>query len=423
MPPSDDTVRRPQPEPAAKLGQTGERTRRALAIDDDERARVLIKKALPAAGFECDTAASGPEALERFRSDPDGYEVVLLDLVMPGMDGLELARTIRGFGADPAIVVVSAVGDLDRVREALRTGADEYVVKPFSVQQLRLACEQAVERRGLRRELASAERAERELLDLIFHDLKNPLAVTRGYLSLMEAMPETLSGDDIRAAADGCEAAVDIVEDLVGLGRIQRGEAELSRGSVDLERLVRETLADARRLAGRAGREIGLKTAGDVPRVSGDAPALRRTVAGLVASAVKHSRGRRPIEVSLSATPDGKKVALDVSDDGEAVPREFREAIFDGLRQNEMRRASARRGRGVSLPFAREALRLMDGSIRVEDGPGGDGGCRFVVELPACLPAARQVAAGRELGRPRSPETHESESAAAGEFAYARRKD
>jgi len=129
-----------------------------LVIDDEPNIRELVSVYLTAAGFEVAEAENGAEGLERFRSDaPD---LVVLDLMLPGMDGREVCRTIREQGATPVIMLTARDSDLDKVA-LLESGADDYVVKPFSPPEF-VARVRAVLRRsdGSTRDSASAGAAD-----------------------------------------------------------------------------------------------------------------------------------------------------------------------------------------------------------------------------------------------------------------------
>ncbi len=293
-----------------------------------------------------------------------------------------------------AIVVVTGVDDASRAREALRLGADEYVVKPYSISQLRLAWEQAFERRRQFGEQKRAERTRDELTELIFHDLRSPLTAARGYLSLMELDPAAIGPRDIAAAVQGCDLAVDIIEQGEDLGRIERSEIGVKNEELRLDEVVPAVVERLRPLAASAGRRIRVARARDLPAAVADASLVKRVASALLAGAIKYASSKGDILVELSASGDRSEVLLTVTDDGLPVPREFREAIFDKHSQGDLKRAGSRRGRGIALPFAREACRRMGARVWVEDAEAADpqatnegAGCRFVVAFRAASTA------------------------------------
>jgi signal transduction histidine kinase len=318
-------------------------------------------------------------------------------------------------------VVVTGVDDASRAQEALRLGADEYVVKPYSISQLRLAWGQAFERRRQFGEQKRAERTRDELTELIFHDLRNPLTAARGYLSLMEAAPHAVGPRDVAAAAQGCDLAVDIIEHGEDLGRIERAEIEVKKGSLRLDEIVPAEVESLRPLAEGAGRRIRVACADGLPAVAADASLVKRVTSALVAGAIKYASDRADILVELSASRDRSEALLAVTDDGLPVTREFREAIFDKHSQGELMRAGSRRGRGLALPFAREACRRMGARIWVEDAEApdqpclltdrqatnGGAGCRFVVAFRAASTSDAKSARGTAPASPKGELQHE----------------
>ncbi|WP_293170437.1 response regulator transcription factor [Oceanithermus sp.] len=120
---------------------------RVLVVDDDPNLLRLVEANLRARGYEVDAVASGEAALERLRERGD-HACVLLDLMLPGLDGLEVIREVRAFG-DVPVVVMSALGEEERKVRALDLGADDYLVKPFGVAELLARVRAAIRRYGV----------------------------------------------------------------------------------------------------------------------------------------------------------------------------------------------------------------------------------------------------------------------------------
>ena len=124
--------------------------RRVLVVDDEENLRLVLKTLLRRHGYEVETAASGEEALTLV--DSFGPDVVLTDVRMPKMGGLDLLTTLRAKGNDATVIVMSAYGNMDLAIDAMKTGAYDYVAKPFKPDEVVLALRKAEEREALRRE-------------------------------------------------------------------------------------------------------------------------------------------------------------------------------------------------------------------------------------------------------------------------------
>jgi putative nucleotidyltransferase with HDIG domain len=119
-----------------------------LIVDDEDAIRSLFVEALEELGYRCDVAANGLEALEKFYRVRD-YDVVLLDLHMPKLNGIETLKKLKAYSPDLSIIMVSASRDIENVRAALKEGAYDYVFKPFNVTDVDTVIRRAIERSNL----------------------------------------------------------------------------------------------------------------------------------------------------------------------------------------------------------------------------------------------------------------------------------
>jgi DNA-binding NtrC family response regulator len=146
------------------MGQSRERARSisVLVVDDERPTRLLMEKELPRAGYSVTTAESGEEALERLRAAD--FDVILLDLKMPGIGGMEALRRIRESGAAGEVVILTGHPDVDSAIAAMKLGAYDYLTKPFKLSELEEILRRAAERRRLERENTALRRmvAQRE---------------------------------------------------------------------------------------------------------------------------------------------------------------------------------------------------------------------------------------------------------------------
>jgi len=397
--------------------RAGRLTRRALVVDDEGQVRELLRRTLETDNFECEEAASGEEALDvlsRCSRDADApeaagpcgraFSVILLDIAMPGMSGLDLVRRVRASDDATAIIMVTAFDEIACMREALELGADGYLVKPIEVRQLRMACEEAIEKRRIENAFRSSAQAWPELAGLFFHDIKNPISVARGYLSLLQMCPEAIDSADIVAAQEGCDHAINMIEEFMSLDVMERQAVPVETGRHRLRDIVQSVIDKWRPTAERMKKRIVLRSAPDLPLVRADEQLMRKAVSALLSGAVKHASTDSEVTVELSLAPDDHDVRLSLTDNGPSVPPEYREAIFDKMRQGELRRASVRRSQGLGLPFAMEACRQMGARLCVEGLTSDDGhasratrGCRFVVRVPLALqqPCEERLDKGR----------------------------
>ncbi len=120
---------------------------RILIVDDEEAIREVVSTLLTAQGYQCQTAGNGEEAINKMREG--GFDLVLSDLVMPGVDGLKLIELVRGYDPEVPVIMVTAMHDISTAIEAMRRGAYDYILKPFEKEQLFLSVRRALEHRRL----------------------------------------------------------------------------------------------------------------------------------------------------------------------------------------------------------------------------------------------------------------------------------
>jgi two-component system NtrC family response regulator len=125
--------------------------KRILVVDDDESLRWVTQAQLQQSGYEATAAASGREALDRMREDPP--DLVITDLMMPGMSGLDLLKRIRADYSEVIVIMVTAFGAVNTAVEAMKAGAYDYITKPVNMDELRITVDRGLEHLGLREEI------------------------------------------------------------------------------------------------------------------------------------------------------------------------------------------------------------------------------------------------------------------------------
>jgi len=122
-----------------------------LIVDDEERFRTTMGKLLKARGLEADTAGSGPEALERLKSNP--YDVMILDVRMPQMGGVQVLSEIRKVDPDIEVIIMTGYASVDTAKEIMKLGAYDYMLKPYQIDELIEKIDLAFDRKVARKRL------------------------------------------------------------------------------------------------------------------------------------------------------------------------------------------------------------------------------------------------------------------------------
>lgn len=365
---------------------------RILVVDDNEANRLLVVETLAPEGMEVVEAGSGEDALAAFAASP--FDVVLLDVRMPGLDGfatLERLRTLPG--GDAPVVFLTALRDVDTFDRAREAGALDFLTKPVRPTELIARVETLVQVRRLggevRKQLAEIRRQRDDLLHVqlqkerlaafVVHDLKNPLASIRLHAQLVARTPDLPAGAREAASLirDQCDRLNQLVLNLLDLSRADEGTLTARREPIDLATLASEVITELSVQAEMRRVQLVRETADSVPFVA-DADLLRRVLANLVDNALRHTPGGGTIRIA-GALGDGS-LAVRVHDSGPGIPPALREKIFDPFVQLEAGSSATRSGRGLGLAFCRAAVVAHGGTIVVDAAAAG--AC-FVITLPA----------------------------------------
>jgi len=373
-----------------------------LVIDDDALIRAALERQLHKAGYLMVGAESGAKALAYAAHAV--ADLVILDLKMPGMDGFETCRRLKGMESWRHIPILILTGDQDEAEyaKAIDAGADDFLTKPALFQELTLRIhsllriQQCLEhlREGvatieMQKEVILRDKAMREKLQaFLLHDLKNPIST----MLLMAEMRVALDGKD----PDQREAWGQMLHQTERLMTLVKGWMDFSRSEdvglqprlveVDTQAFLDDLLGrhsvwfQVRHLKALAKIEDGL------PRVVWDPTIMERVLGNLLENCIRYSPsgGEILIEVKHSGS---EHLRLEVSDRGPGIPPNLCNSIFDMYVQLEAASSlvATRESRGLGLAFCRMAAEAHGGRIWAEENPGG--GTRFVIEMPSEAPS------------------------------------
>jgi signal transduction histidine kinase len=366
---------------------------RLLAVDDEPRNLSLLEALLTPLDVTLEKALGGREAVELFQRafETGGFDLVLLDVMMPEVDGLTALTEMRR--ATPAgervpIVLVTALGAREDRLRGLEAGADDFLTKPLDPHEVRarvrtfLALRDA--QKGLKArasELERLHRARAELTRMIVHDLKNPLAGVGSNLGWIDRRLRKRSVDDpelFEAVADarsGAERLVKMVGSLLEVEKAESGQLEVSRRPTPLRALLTEVSRRNEKAAEARQIRLDLDVAEDASAEI-DPELTTRILENLVENATRYAdEGGR---IRLEAHVGGGVAELVVANTGPTIPDEVRERIFEKNHTTE-NRAARGNNLGLGLYFCRLAARAHGGDVRVEVGE--EWPTRFVVRL------------------------------------------
>jgi signal transduction histidine kinase len=367
-----------------------------LVVDDNAQNRLVAEGHLQAAGYEVVLAEDGARALGLFQERAP--ELVLLDVLMPDMDGFETCAALRELpgGGDTPIVFLTALGDVETHERAMAAGGDDFLAKPIQRTELLLRVKSLLRIRRLSRDikrsyhlirhqrdaLRTEKRQREELVAFVANDLRTPLGAIEASLSTVVGDP--LLPDEYREPVDvalrAAGAALRLVHDLLDVNRREDGALAPQIADVDLPALLEELRWDVGARAELRGQSIVVRTSLDRSVVPADRDLLRRVLENLLENATRFAPA--PSTITLEASTLGSAfVEIRVRDEGPGVPPAMRERIFEKYaRVDSAPPDSARAGSGLGLTFCRLAVLAHGGQIWVEDG--ATRGAVFCVRLP-----------------------------------------
>ncbi len=357
---------------------------RILLADDNADMREYVARLL-SERFAVESVTDGLTALALARAAPP--DLILSDVMMPGMDGYQLLQALRADERTRGIPVIflSARAGEEASLEGLSAGADDYLIKPFSARELLARVAARLAQVQARREVEAANRSKDEFLAMLGHELRNPLAPIVTALQLMRLRGDELLKKERTVIERQVDHLIRLVDDLLDVSRITRGKVELRRQRIEISEVVAKAIEMASPLIEQRQHSLTV----EVPRyglaVEADAVRMAQVVANLLNNAAKYTEPHGSIGVHAAA--QGEAVVLRVRDTGIGLSAEMLPRVFDLFAQESQALDRAQGGLGLGLAIVRSLVELHGGTVEaLSEGPGR--GSELVVRLPAAAAGA-----------------------------------
>ena len=374
-----------------------------LIVDDEPGLLASLVMAFETQGYRSAGAASAAEALDMLRETP--FDVILTDLVMPGMDGLSLMDRVHADFPDMIIILMTGGATVESAVRALKGGASDYVVKPFRLAEIFHAVERCREQHGLRREnlelsevnrrLQELDRLKSNLLSAVSHEFRTPLTIMNGWLDLL------LRGQFGPVSSEQRESLSAVQNSAVRLGRLianllafvdyERGAAERAVGAVTVHTLLRKAAAELAPDCAERQVTLSLDIARDLPMVQGDGQHLRLVFLNLMENAVKFNEPGGT--VAVTAREDAGRLEVQVANSHGTIPPEHVQSLLQPFTQGDMGPRRRAGGLGLGLAVSQAIVDAHGGELHFDVGEGQ--GTTVRVRLPLagtvqCKPDNRQ---------------------------------
>jgi signal transduction histidine kinase len=365
-----------------------------LLVDDEPRNLDVLEGLLAPLGHEIERADRGRTALASIETSPP--DLVLLDLMMPEMDGIDVLLHIRAMtgGADVPVVLVTAHADREHRLRGLEAGADDFLEKPVDGALLLARVQTLLRLKAARDELKTShlelverhqallqlQREQRELTEFIVHDLKTPLAIVCTNLSFSLGEVDTGTPDLVDALDEANEAAGRLrrmIEDLLAVSRLEQSNFPIRVESLPVTPLLGEIASQARRRATERGISI-LAPTGPLVTANADASLLRRVLENIVDNSLRYTPASGT--VALEAVGN-HQVRIAVSNSGPPIPTSERGRVFEKFTRGSHEPGHRGGNAGLGLYFCKRAIEALGGDIQVTETP--EWPTSFVITLPA----------------------------------------
>jgi signal transduction histidine kinase len=347
-----------------------------LVVDDEAQNRRVLQRYL-ASWCEVIEADSGLKALELLGTAP--VDMVLLDVNMPGQDGFQTCRLIKAQPRElflPVVLVTGLAEQEDRNR-GLEAGADDFLPKPVDRRELTLRVraflrlrEQERTIRAQVQELHRLEALKDDMVSLLVHDLRNPLAGILSTVELaLEGMGEGQLRDDLRRALQSAESLRGTLDETLHVRLLEENAITARRDQTDLAALIGAAVATLDPVARRREVKLSWTLAGE-STAAVDRRLLQRSLENLLSNALKYTARGTEVSIEARNQPDGF-VEIDVQDRGPGIPAALKAVLFERFGSVEAQRGNERRGVGLGLYLVKLVAAAHQGDVSAHDRPGG----------------------------------------------------
>jgi two-component system, sensor histidine kinase and response regulator len=364
-------------------------------VDDEANNLTVIELLLSHNDYELSYFDRGMSMLEAMQDRlPD---LILLDVMMPGIDGIELCHRLKRDDRTKhiPIVMVTALSSREDLSRCLEAGADDFISKPLNGLELRARVRSLLRIKRQYDELQGLVHLREEMLQLrmdlshmVIHDLRNPLAniLLSCQILQMRGLDDRTAPkiQQIEYAGHRLESMID---SLLMTAKLESGKLALHPTSVDLPELVQSVCAEFAAIAAQQGVNLVQELARGELRIEGDATLLRRVLDNLLSNALKFAPAQSDVTVAVLMHDD--QVLLQVRDRGQGVNPELRDQIFAKFEVGQ--HLPQVKQIGLGLAFCKLVVEAHNGQIHVGDNQPS--GCMFTITLPQLAPPLTALAA------------------------------
>ncbi len=358
---------------------------KVLIVDDVAKNIQLVASFLKQAGYDINFALSGNSALEHIREEE--FDLVLLDIMMPEMDGFEVCEIIKGNerSRDLPVIFLTAKTDIESITRGFEAGGVDYITKPFNKAELLARVKTHLELRNQRKALEELNATKDKFFSIIAHDLKGPLNQLMGLSDILHAELSTYKDENLHRLADlindSVKSARSLLNNLLEWARSQTGALLYQPEVLDIGKLVSEIIELNENNAFQKNITIINDVNGSI-KAFADANMIRTVLRNLIGNAIKFTDESGTIKIT--ADHQGKSLVVGVTDNGIGIREEDISRLFKVGENLNLIGDSKEKGTGLGLLLSKEFVEMNGGKIWAESELGK--GSRFFFSLPVANP-------------------------------------
>lgn len=371
-----------------------------LVVEDEEIIRLMFQQSFRSWDFKVDVAENGKEALEKCQQD--FYHIVVTDLNMPVMDGMELLKRIKSKWPHQEVIVITGYATIESAIEAMKLGAYDFILKPVNFDHVQFTMNKCFtkiraesENEELRKtnlQLQELNEMKDKFLYITNHEIRTPLTIIKGYIDVLNNLitkPSEEVSETLEILDNTTNELNDLVDRMHLLESFEDGHILIQNESIDLKKLLAKVYRELAALF--KSRNIELKVIVDKKPLSmfGDYRQVQLIMRELLQNALKFTPDRGQVLVRLELKNDN--IYYSVKDNGVGIPFEKQKVIFDRFYeiQDVVNHKTSKSefmggGLGIGLSMVKEIVNAMHGEIELISEPNQ--GSLFKTILPCRQP-------------------------------------
>lgn len=390
---------------------------RILVAEDEIGVRTALTILLEEEGYEVKTAKDGYEAISLVRGE--NIDLVVSDIRMPGLSGLQFLEEVRKLPVGPEIILITAYGSVETAIQAMKKGARDFLLKPFSNDLMKMTVRRVLEMREIsveNKKLRELEKLKDEFIAMIAHELRTPLTVIKGYLTLVLSGNggdlSTIQKKYLQVVNHNSEKLQRIVDEVLDISQLDKSEFRLRRSAADVLNVIGKAIAEVQEPLEDRGNKLEVKVESPVGPIFADARRLRQIIVALLENAIAfsapHSRIWIKVKkwegpgsfcqhawpasvVDFADLPPGEYLEISIQDEGPGIAADRLTEVFKRFFQVEELYSRQVGGVGLGLALCKRIVEVMGGRIWVRSELGQ--GCifSFIVPWQLCTEAAPEL--------------------------------